>query len=79
MGERFLHGTREARKRVRIILYNTHRRMDLMQAKQSLPPTTPDAERGSTIYFNNYRQYMADPQIFEGWAAHCIHADEEIP
>ena len=22
---------------------------------------------------------MADPQIFEGWAAHCIHADEEIP
>ena len=22
---------------------------------------------------------MADPQIFEGWAAHAIHADEEIP
>ncbi len=49
-----------------------------MQAKQSFP-THPDAERGSTIYFNNYRQYMADPQIFEGWAAHAIHADEEIP
>jgi len=47
--------------------------------KAILPPTHPDAERGSTIYFNNYRQYMADPQIFEGWAAHCIHADEEIP
>ena len=46
--------------------------------KAILPPTTPDAERGSTIYFNNYRQYMADPQIFEGWAAHAIHCDEEI-
>ena len=47
--------------------------------KAILPPTTPDAERGSTIYFNNYRQYMADPQIFEGWSAHCIHMDEECP
>ena len=47
--------------------------------KAIFPPTDPNAERGSTIYFNNYRQYMADPQIFEGWAAHCIHADEEIP
>jgi len=47
--------------------------------KAILPPTEPTAERGSTIYFNNYRQYMADPQIFEGWAAHVIHADEEIP
>jgi hypothetical protein len=48
-------------------------------AKAILPPIIEGAERGSTIYFNNYRQYMADPQIFEGWAAHCIHADEEIP
>ena len=32
-------------------------------AKAILPPTAPGAERGSTIYFNNYRQYMADPQI----------------
>ena len=47
--------------------------------KAILPPTDPDAERGSTIYFNNYRQYMADPQIFEGWSAHCIHMDEEAP
>ena len=22
---------------------------------------------------------MADPQIFEGWSAHCIHMDEEAP
>ena len=48
-------------------------------AKAILPPTQPGAERGSTIYFNNYRQYMADPQIFEGWSAHCIHLDEEVP
>jgi len=48
-------------------------------AKAILPPTTPGAERGSTIYFNNYRQYMADPQIFEGWSAHAIHLDEEVP
>ena len=48
-------------------------------AKAILPPTDPNAERGSTIYFNNYRQYMADPQIFEGWSAHCIHMDEEVP
>ena len=47
--------------------------------KAIFPPTDPNAERGSTIFFNNYRQFMADPQIFEGWAAHCIHADEEIP
>ena len=48
-------------------------------AKAILPPCTPGAERGSTISFNNYRQYQADPQIFEGWSAHCIHMDEEAP
>ena len=48
-------------------------------AKAILPPLDPNAERGSTIYFNNYRQYMADPQIFEGWSAHCIHLEEEVP
>ena len=48
-------------------------------AKAILPPTTPGAERGSTISFNNYRQYQADLQIFEGWSAHCIHMDEEAP
>ena len=46
--------------------------------KAILPPCTPGAERGSTISFNNYRQYMADPQIFEGWSAHAIHCDEEV-
>ena len=34
-GTRFQLGTREARRRVRIIHCNTHRRMDLMQVKQS--------------------------------------------
>ena len=37
--------------------------------KMILPPTEEDVERGSTVYFNNYRQYMADSQIFEGWNA----------
>lgn len=48
-------------------------------SKAIFPPTQEGAERGSTIYFNNYRQYQADPQIFEGWSAHCIHLDEEVP
>ena len=48
-------------------------------SKAIFPPTHEGAERGSTIYFNNYRQYQADPQIFEGWSAHCIHLDEEVP
>lgn len=47
-------------------------------AKCILPPIVDGAERGSSIYFNNYRQFMADPQIFEGWSAHCIHCDEEV-
>ena len=47
-------------------------------SKAILPPSSADAERGSTISFNNYRQYMADPQIFEGWSAHAIHCDEEV-
>jgi hypothetical protein len=47
-------------------------------AKAILPPIKMDADRGSTIYFNNYRQYQADPQIFEGWSAHAIHCDEEV-
>ena len=46
--------------------------------KAILPPSAPGAERGSTISFNNYRQFMADPQIFEGWSAHAIHCDEEV-
>ena len=47
-------------------------------SKLILPPTAPGAERGSTISFNNYRQFQADPQIFEGWSAHAIHCDEEV-
>jgi hypothetical protein len=46
--------------------------------KMILPPSDDTVERGSTVYFNNYRQYMADAQIFEGWNAHCIACDEEI-
>ena len=43
-----------------------------------LPVIHDGAERGSSILFNNYRQFMADSQIFEGWSAHAIHCDEEI-
>jgi len=43
-----------------------------------MPVTHEGADRGSSIFFNNYRQYAADSQIFEGWSAHCIHCDEEI-
>ena len=43
-----------------------------------MPVTHEGADRGSSIFFNNYRQYAADAQIFEGWSAHCIHCDEEI-
>lgn len=43
-----------------------------------LPPVK-GARRGSTIKFNNYRQYQQDAQVTEGYKAHLIWADEEIP
>jgi hypothetical protein len=43
-----------------------------------LPPL-PGAKRGGTIKFGNYRQYQQDAQVTEGFKAHLIWADEEIP
>lgn len=43
-----------------------------------LPPL-PGAKRGGTIKFGNYRQYQQDAQVTEGYKAHLIWADEEIP
>lgn len=46
--------------------------------KLILPPQKGCA-RGSELIFGNYQQYRNDPQVVEGWWAHAIWADEEIP
>lgn len=46
--------------------------------KLILPPK-PGYEKGSTIYFQNYRSFQLDSQVAEGWKANLIWADEEIP
>ncbi len=43
-----------------------------------LPPL-PGAKRGGEIIFGNYRQYQQDAQVTEGFKAHLIWADEEVP
>lgn len=43
-----------------------------------LPPL-PGAKRGGAIRFGNYRQYQQDAQVTEGFKAHLIWADEEVP
>lgn len=43
-----------------------------------LPPL-PGAKRGGAIRFGNYRQYQQDAQVTEGYKAHLIWADEEVP
>jgi len=42
-------------------------------------PPDPGAQRGGTIYFGNYRQYAQDQQVTEGFKAHLIWGDEEMP
>jgi hypothetical protein len=46
--------------------------------KLILPPVN-GATKGSEILFANYQQYRNDPQVAEGWWAHLIWADEEMP
>lgn len=46
--------------------------------KLILPPVK-GYSRGSEIIFQNYQQYRNDPQIAEGWWAHAIWGDEELP
>ena len=43
-----------------------------------LPPI-PGARRGGMIKFGNYRQFMQDAQVAEGFKSHLIWCDEECP
>lgn len=43
-----------------------------------LPPI-PNARRGGSIKFGNYRSYQADAQVAEGFKAHLLWLDEECP
>lgn len=47
-------------------------------SKLILPPKE-GYRRGSELIFNNYQQYRNDAQIVEGWWAHFIWCDEEVP
>ena len=46
--------------------------------KLILPPLGK-AKRGGMLKFNNYKQYLLDPQVFEGMKGHCFWCDEEVP
>lgn len=46
--------------------------------KLILPPVKP-GYAGSEIIFQTYKSWANDPQVAEGWWAHFIWADEEIP
>ena len=48
-------------------------------AKLIIPPAADAVDRGSTMFFNNYKQYLMDAQMVEGMKAHCIWGDEEMP
>jgi len=42
-------------------------------------PPPHGVKRGSSIKFGNYSQYQQNPQITEGFKAHLIWGDEEMP
>ena len=46
--------------------------------KLILPPQE-GYKRGSSVIFQTYKSFQLDAQIAEGWKAHLIWADEEIP
>ena len=46
--------------------------------KLILPPM-PGYSRGSEMIFGTYEQYKNNPQVVEGWWAHAIWGDEEMP
>lgn len=46
--------------------------------KLILPPQD-GYTRGSELIFGTYSQYRNDPQVIEGWWAHAIACDEEVP
>lgn len=46
--------------------------------KVILPPVI-EGQKGAEIMFQTYKGYANDPQISEGWWAHCVWGDEEMP
>jgi phage terminase large subunit-like protein len=42
-------------------------------------PPLPGCRRGGELIFGTYAQYQNDPQCVEGWWAHAIWGDEEMP
>lgn len=42
-------------------------------------PPLPGYKRGGEIIFGNYAQYINNAQVVEGWWAHLIWCDEEVP
>lgn len=46
--------------------------------KLILPPH-PGYARGSEMVFGTYSQFLTNPQIVEGWWAHAVACDEEMP
>lgn len=46
--------------------------------KLILPPA-PGYTRGSEMVFSTFEQYKNNPQVVEGWWAHAIWGDEEMP
>lgn len=46
--------------------------------KLILPPLK-GFKRGGELLFGTYQQYVADPQVVEGWWAHAVWGDEEAP
>ena len=47
--------------------------------RQLILPAQDGYKRGSECLFGDFQQYRNDPQVVEGWWAHFIWVDEEIP
>lgn len=67
-----------AKKRGRNFSINYSQSNGFTNSTCILPPQQ-GAKRGSTIKFQNYRQYQQDPQVAEGFKAHLVWMDEEAP
>ena len=46
---------------------------------QLILPAQEGYKRGSECLFGDFQQYRNDPQVVEGWWAHFIWIDEEVP
>jgi len=47
--------------------------------RQLILPAQEGYKRGSECIFGDYQQYRNDAQIVEGWWAHLVWCDEEVP